>query len=274
MIKTLHSLSIMHSNMLTDIRIARDTNHEALEIAASKLLRYLDQGYPADGLNPIFEAHDIRPIVINALAGVDRVDIHGHGELLAETNRLCSIAEIIGCPTIQIVPQCHLEGRPIQEVLSLTAKNIAEIADVGAIHGVKFQLEPLAWAPIHSLSQSLQVIEQAGKDNVGMVVDFWHLHAGGETTPEDVAKLDRSLIYGAHFCDGITHPEVSAALEMKLRGFLPGDGEIPIQTWVDALRSTGFDGVWSCENYSPHHWEWDPWELARECKRRLEIYLP
>ena len=38
MIITMHGLSTMHSNIKTDIRIARESGFEALEIIESKLL--------------------------------------------------------------------------------------------------------------------------------------------------------------------------------------------------------------------------------------------
>jgi sugar phosphate isomerase/epimerase len=138
---------------------------------------------------------------------------------------------------------------------------------------VQFQLEPIAFSPVHSLWQSLEVIDDAGRDNVGMVIDFWHLYAGGETTPDDVAKLDKSVIYGVHFCDGVAHEEGTEWDEPALRGYLAGEGEIPVQEWVDAVLATGFDGVWSSELLSTRHWEWDLWELAVECRHRLEQYV-
>ena len=159
------------------------------------------------------------------------------------------------------------------EVRKLTAKNIAELADIGSRHNVSYQLEPIAWSPIHTLAQSLEVIDVVARANVGMVIDFWHLEAGGGTKPDEVAKLDASLIYGVHFCDGIHHSRDTEWIEKDLRGFLPGDGKIPIREWVDAVRATGFDGVWSSELFSPQHWEWDLWEIARESKMRMERYL-
>ena len=273
MILTLHGLSTMHCNIVTDIRIAKETGYEALEIEVSKLLRYLDQGFKAEELVSVFKAHSIRPVVINALKDIEREVPKEREELLVEAERLCAAAEVIKCPTIQLVPFCGLEGESWQEVLKLTAKNIADIADIGKRRGIQFQLEPIAWSPIHTLSQSLQIIAKADRDNVGMVIDFWHLYAGGETRPEDVAKLDNSQIYGVHFCDGIAHKKGTEWVEVELRGFLPGEGEIPVQEWVDAVRSTGFDGVWSSELLSPKHWERDLWEIARECKKRLEQYL-
>jgi len=268
----MHGLTTMHCNIRTDIRIAREAGYDALEIVESKLLRYLDCGFKAEDLVPLFEKYSVRPVCINALKSIERTEPREREALLAEAERLCEAAEVLGCPTIQLVPFTGLEGRPWDEVLELTARNVADIADIGQRHGVQFQLEPIAWAPIHSLSQSLHLIEKAGRDNVGMVIDFWHLWAGEETTPDEVAALDSSMIYGVHFCDGKRHVPGTEWVEEELRGYLPGEGDIPIQEWVDAVRATGFDGVWSCELYSPKHWEWDLLEIARKTKALMEKY--
>lgn len=273
MILTLNALTTMHCNIKTDIRIAKEAGYDALEIVVSKLLRYLDCGFKAEDLIPVFETHSIRPVSFVTMKDIECVDPKGREDLLAEAERLSTIAEILKCPTIELIAFCGLEERPWEEVLKLTARNVADIADIGRRHGLKFQFEPIAWSPIHSLSQSLQVIEEAGRDNVGLVIDFWHLWAGEETTPDEVAKLSASQIYGVHFCDGIRHTKGTEWIETGLRGFLPGEGKIPIKEWVDAVKSTGFDGVWSAELFSPKHWEWDFWQVARECKERMEQYL-
>jgi len=272
-ILTLHGLSTMHCNLATDIRIAKETGYEALEIVVDKLLRYLDQGYAADELNPIFRSNSIRPVVINALHFVDRVDPVEREQLLSEGERLCAAAEAIGCQTIQLTFSQRHEGKPWPEVRKLVGRSLADVADIGKRHGVRFQLEPIAFSPVHSLWQSLELIEEAGRDNVAAVIDFWHLQAGGETQPDDVAKLDKSMIYSVHFCDGVLHEEGTEWDEIALRAYLPGEGALSVQEWVDAVRATGFDGVWSSELLSPRHWEWDLWELARECRRRMELYV-
>lgn len=277
MIITFHGISDMHCNMRTDIRIAGETGYDGLEILVGKLIRYLDQGYTAQDLVPLFKAHSVQAASMNALMGIERSKPEEHAALLAETERLCAAAQVLGCPIIQLVGWYREfpgpRATPWAEVLKVTAENVAEIADIGKRYGVKFQLEPIAWSPLHSVSQSLQVIDKAGRDNVGLVIDFWHLTAGEATPPDDVAKLDGSLIYGVHFCDGMKHVKRTKWDEGKLRGYLPGEGEIPIKEWVDAVRATGFDGVWSCELYSPKHWEWDLWEIARVTKEGMLRYL-
>ena len=205
--------------------------------------------------------------------GNERIKPDEYNDLLNEAEKLCSAANIINCPTIQLVPLCGLADKPLDEAIEYTARNIAAIAEIGKKYDVQFQLEPIAWSPINSLSKSLKVIKKAGKENVGMVIDFWHLWAGEETKPEEVSKLDGSKIYGVHFCDGLRHKQGTEWNEEELRGFLPGEGNIPIRKWVDAVKSTGFDGVYSSELFSSKHWEWDIIEIARETKKRMEEYI-
>lgn len=273
MIVAMHGLTTMHCNVRTDIRLARESGYEALEIIDAKLLRYLDRGFEAKDLNPLFERYSIRPICINALKNIERVEPKEREALLAEAQRLCIAAHEIRCPTIQLVPFCGLEGRSWTDVVRLTAANIADIADIGKRYGIRFQLEPIAWSPIHSLKQGLEVIEEAGRDNVGMVIDFWHLWAGGDTSPDEVASLDSSMIYGVHFCDGVRIPSDRDWTEEELRGYLAGDGDIPIAEWVSAVKAIGFDGVYSCELLSPKHWEWDLLEIAVVTRERMESYI-
>jgi sugar phosphate isomerase/epimerase len=274
MIFTLHAISTFYSNALTDVRIAREARFEGYEILETKLLRFLDQGYTADDLRAAFEQYQVRPVCINALKDIERVLPAERQLLLEEAERLCTAAEALGFPTIQLLPRCGLQGRPWQEVLELTARNVADIADIGREHGVRFQLEPVAWSPVHSLAQALEVVAAAGRDNVGLVIDFWHLWARGETLPVEVTRLDSRLIYGIHFCDGKKPADPEKAWdEFALRSYLPGEGDVPISEWVAAVKATGYDGSWSSELISPRHWEWDLAEIARQTRGLMEKYV-
>jgi sugar phosphate isomerase/epimerase len=106
-----------------------------------------------------------------------------------------------------------------------------------------------------------------------MVIDFWHLWAGEATTLDEVARMSRDQIYGVHICDGKRHTPGEAWDEGRLRGYLVGEGDIPVSEWVAAVQSTGFDGVWSAETYSPRHWEYDMYDLAAECRDRVLAHI-
>jgi len=273
MLLALHSLTTRHCNCLTEVRLARDTGYQGIEFMVAKYLRYLDNGGTPQALRDACAAAGTPAVCLNALVPVDRFDPAGHAALLAECERLSTAAAGLGCPTIQLVFLTELAGYPCPEVRKHTARNAAEMCDIGRAHGIRFQLEPIAWSPMHSLAQTLEVIAEAGRDNLGTVVDFWHLWAGEATTPDDVARLDKNLIYGIHICDGKRRSPGALWDEGAQRGYLPGEGDIPVADWVAAVKATGFDGVWSAETYSPRHWEDDLFDLAADCRERVLSYI-
>ena len=60
---------------------------------------------------------------------------------------------------------------------------------------------------------------------------------------------------------------------MPSRAVWTGGGNVPLKAYVDAVLSTGFDGWWSGELFSPKHWELDPWETAGLLKNTIRYLL-
>lgn len=270
--KAIHSKSIYRSNLATDMKVAKESGFQYMEIVATKIVSYLEQ-FTIEDLKNLLKENSIIPASINDIAHVERTELEEIERMLKEAEYFSSIAKAIGCPTIQLVPVCALEGRPWEEILKITSDNIRRICDIGSKYGVRFQLEPVAWSPIHSLSQSLELIKLVDRDNLGMVIDFWHLWSGGETVPEEVAKLDKSQIYNIHFCDGKKQAKGTLCDETILRGVYPGEGDIPLKDWVDAVKMTGYDGVWACELISAKHWECNVFEVASVLSKKMDEYI-
>lgn len=271
--KAIHGKTIYKSNLATDIRVAHECGFGAIEIVASKLYSFLEQGNTTNDLNNILNRFDIVPVCINDIAHVETDDAAKLDEILKETDSLSRMAKEINCSTIQLVPLLALEGRPWEDIAQITGENVGKIGAIGKKYGVRFQMEPVAWSPIHSLSKCLEMVDIAGQENVGMVVDFWHLWAGGETSPDEVAKLDTSMIYNIHFCDGKKQPRDTQWDETLLRGYYPGEGDIPMSEWVDAVKATGYAGYWSCELVSAKHWEDDVFEVASTMSKSMDTYI-
>ena len=276
----LNGTCTMHCSVMTDIRIAAETGYNGIEIIGSKLYRYLDQGLGLDG---VLKSLGGMPVVaLGYVQDIERQEPESYRALLEECEKMCAIAEQLGCDTVQLLTgpigpglgdfkgYMGLTGHPWPEVRDLTAKNLRVLADIGARYGVCFYLEPLTWAPVHTLEQTLELISATERDNVGMVIDFWHLWTSG-TKPEDIARLDRNVIYGAHYCDSL--PMTEGPISHDLRHVWTGGGNIPLKEWVSAVVATGFDGWWSCELFSPKHWELDPWTTARLLREQLEYLL-
>jgi sugar phosphate isomerase/epimerase len=149
-------------------------------------------------------------------------------------------------------------------------RSLAELADISAPFGVRLALEPVSFTPLRTLGQALEVLEVAGRDNVGLCLDTFHLWTGG-TSWEEVAALDPALVMVAHISD--VKPRKGEEWSDDDRDVLPGDGILPLEEGIAAIRATGYDDLWCVEMLGAYHWEWDPFVLAAELKRRAELLL-
>jgi sugar phosphate isomerase/epimerase len=271
--KALHAKSVNGCNLMTSLTVAHEAGFKGIEIVASKLADYLDQGFTAEDLAAALKARDLVALSINDICHIESPRPEALEKMLEEAKRYSEAAEIIGCKHIQLVPLVEMNDNTWEEILEVTSSNVKKICDIGAEHGVSFQLEAVAWSPFRSLKRGLALIERVGKGNLGMVVDTWHFWAAGETTPEEVANMDPSLIYNIHFCDGKKGEEGTVWDETDLRGYYFGEADIPLKEYADAIKASGYDGWWSVELVSSKHWEMDAAEVAKRLSNDLNQYM-
>ncbi|MGR5142573.1 sugar phosphate isomerase/epimerase family protein [Photobacterium sp. DNB23_23_1] len=261
----LHGMCSLHSNILSDIRLAKETGYQGLEIHTEKLWRYINAGFTSEEFKARLDAANITPSAIDIIGGVEATTKEEQQRVFKEAEVLCRFAKDIGAPTIQLNAFESLNGFSTEENIQLTAKNIRTIADIGREHGIRFQYEGAAWTPIATLDDYYRLLDAVGRDNFGFVLDTWHLWACRGATLEQISQVDKSLIYNVHLSDGkrpaVGQPWVD---ERELRGVYIGEGDIPMQEWVDALLQTGYDGFFSGEFLNDQMWEHDHYEVAEK----------
>jgi len=265
----LHAGSIMHTNLVTDIRVAREAGYDAIEFYIPKLVRYLEAGYHAEQI--LLELGSLRLAVINSFLHIERQDRDARRALRQQCERLCQVAQILACPLLQVVALNGLRGEPWPEIRTKIGQSLAELADIALPFGVTLALEPVSFTPLRTLGQGLEVLDAAGRNNVGLCLDTFHLWTGG-TPWEEVATLDPGLIAVAHISD-VSPRQGDVAWADADRDVLPGDGILPLRHAIEAIRATGYDGLWCVEMLGAYHWEWDPYVLAQELRRRANGLL-
>lgn len=272
MIQALHGVSVLHSNAVTQLRIAQETGFTALELLPEHLFRYLAHGGTLARYKQLMDRHGIAISCLNALKGIGRRQPEARRQMLDEAEKICHAAQQLACPVVQIMALNEIDELSPQARQAVLTQNISDIARIGRGYDIKFQIEVVAFTPFNSLKQALAIIDAAGADNVGLVIDFWHLYAGGDTTPAEVAALDPALIYGVHFCDGRRPKPGEKWDERVQRDYRPGEGKVDLAAWVAAVKATGYDGVWCPELLSPTRWEDDLWQIARESLASLNAW--
>jgi sugar phosphate isomerase/epimerase len=254
-----NSNSTMHLPVLMQIRVARETGWDGIFLRQEHVTRYLAQGYDAASLRDALAGLD--PVNLGALMDLERWRPGDRATMIREAEEISALAVDIGASHVQLLTGPVVPGGTYRgpadlsasELRQVTADALKAVADLGAPHGIRYYLEPVAWTPLGRLAPAAEAVEEAARDNVGLVLDFWHLWQNG-TTPEEIARLDRRLIVGVDFADSLG-PAGSPGPDQRSRCVWPGEGEIPLRAWAAAVRATGFDDWWDNELYSPPHWE-------------------
>ncbi|WP_336945133.1 sugar phosphate isomerase/epimerase [Asaia sp. HN010] len=272
MATALHGISSFHSNLVTDIRLAREAGFDELEIFYPKLARFLACGGSTQALCRMIEDAGLRVGYVSALDHIERHEAEQFGQLMIEARKITEEAQALGAKTVMVLPRNGIDHLPQEQIMEIMARNIGAIAAIGRDCGIRYMIELPAFTQFRSLAQAEEIFSRVGADNIGVVVDFWHFYASGQT-PEDVAALDRSRIFGVHFCDGRRPRRDEAWDETVLRACMPGEGEIDLAAWSDAVLRSGYKGSWSIELISPALWERDPQELLPELQDRLRSFM-
>jgi sugar phosphate isomerase/epimerase len=251
--------------LVTDIRVAREAGYTAIEPTTFKLERYLDAGYRAEDLLPTLGS-----LQVDMISSFEPIERQDPKKMQRRCRRLCETAQTLGCGAFQVVALDGLKQLSWPQMRAEIASSLRDLADIAAPFGVRLALEPVAFAPLKTLTLALEVIDAAERENIGLNVDTFHVWAGG-TSWEEVSRLDARMIVAVHLSDAT--PRQGDQWSDQDRGVFPGDGIIPLKEGIQAIRSTGYDGAWAIEMISDSYWEWDPFVLAREAKSRAQTLL-
>lgn len=135
-------------------------------------------------------------------------------------------------------------GTDVADARAIVIDGLRRIAAVARAEGVRLGLEPIHVSQRESLSivssipEALDLLDDAGLDDVGVMVDLYHLW----DTPEIATHLRSTAprMTGLHVADWPSEPGRTDRL-------LPGEGRSRTRELVAALHAAGFDGYLDVE---------------------------
>lgn len=273
-----HPLVSRDSTLAIDLEIMRRTGFEGIEVSAAKMRAFLAAGWSEAELAALLA--EVYVPGTGFLLDIERQGAETDA-LLREAEALFDLAVLAGAEGVQVLTgpvdveavrrhaaglpadgrYAGLLGRPRAEQIARTAANFRRLADLAADRGLLLYLEALAWTPLNRLADQVALIEAAERDNLRLVVDFWHCYASGDT-PDAVARLDPALIHGVHVCDSLAFAG-GIPDESVLRDVPTGRGVLVLRDWAEAVKATGYVGWWSCELFCRRQHQDDSFAVAR-----------
>ena len=252
------------ADLATDINITGQAGYDVIELRDVKLDQFLAQG-SLDDVRRMLRGAGVAAWTINA---IDRVGVDGAAgtaRAVARCRQLSRYAQAIECPWVLVVPG-PTEGRTDAQVMSDTIATLREMADATAEFGVSvaFEFMGFPWAAVRDVAGAWAVVQEANRPNLGIIVDTAHFYAGGSTL-ESIREVDPERLIVLHINDveDVAKPDI-----INGHRLYPGEGVIPLQDILGAVRATGWDGVLSVELFREEYWQQDPLAVAREAKAK------
>jgi len=273
---SLHSSAVGRANLKTYIKAAEIAGFDCIEPTKVQLGFFLDAGYTCSDIKKLLGS-----IEISSVGWLSDLDRQGSDfiDMMREAEKLFDLAHRAGSKAVEIINgpvDWHaveafsndrnyngykgLLGMPEQKVHDLTVKNLQALADLAAQFDLILFFEPLCWTPVPSLKQAIPLVDRAERENLKIVVDFYHNYMAG-LDPDFISKIDKDIILGVHICNARERDERIPCEEIfRDTGFY--DGAVPIKDWVQAVKETGFDGWWAYETFSRREAENEVFEFT------------
>ena len=113
---------------------------------------------------------------------------------------------------------------------------IAQCCEVAAKAGIHLALEVVPYSDARTLEQGLRLVQNTGAENFGLLIDTLHIARSGGT-PANLANIDPKHIAFAQISDAVAEKPTDIDLPTEARSgrLYPGDGELPLYEYLDAL---------------------------------------
>lgn len=259
MYSCINGATTMPYTLEQDLEAAAKAGFDAVEIWSRKLDAYLQSHDTAD-LRALLDAGGLRAA---SLCPYALVGFSENLEQLRAIERGAEVAAAIDCPVLLVCADAPPAGMDRDEAYDKMAATARAYAERAAAHGVKVAIEPLGGHPfIPGPREALEVIERAGHDSLGLMMDFFHYYKSGVPL-EDIRAIPAELLLIVHVDDCEDLPP--AELTDQHRVYM-GEGVLPLKEMLGVLREKGYDGALSVEIFREAYWEKDPVEISVAAK--------
>ena len=148
------------------------------------------------------------------------------------------------------------------------AADLREMAERAARRGLRVGFEALSWGRhVNRWRHAWKIVEQAGHPSLGLIVDSFHTLAVKDD-PTGLAAVPGDRIFFVQLADAPLRDMDVLSWSRHYRNF-PGQGDLPIGSFVRAVLGSGYRGPLSLEVFNDHFRAATPGQIARDGLRSL-----
>jgi sugar phosphate isomerase/epimerase len=179
------------------------------------------------------------------------------------TKRAVDLAAAVDAPAVCVASGTALPGTPPPEAYDLFLDSLHGILDYAEPRGVDVGIEFEPELLVENVDETLAVLDDVGRDGLGVNLDLGHAAVYGDDPAEAVHRC-AGHITGVHLED------IAGGIRGKHYHLLPGEGDLDFGAIFDALEDVDYDGFATLELYTyPDR----PDEAAATAYERLAEYV-
>jgi len=158
-----------------------------------------------------------------------------------ERRKLLTAAEVLQAKHVKV-------GDFLREKTSMPRliESFAELCNEAAEQGTRIGFELMPFSMIDTLKDSLTMVEGAGANNGGIVLDLWHI-VKLKIPYEEVGRMPLRYLVSVELNDGTFEAPWSLHEDTVNHRRLCGEGEFDIRSFIACVQKVGYSGPWGIE---------------------------
>ena len=175
------------------------------------------------------------------------------------------VMQELGTDLVLMCSSCHPQSLG---GIDRAAADFAELGERAAKRGLRVGYEALAWAThVNDHRDAWEVVRRADHPNIGLIVDSFHT-LGREIAADTIRRIPGDKIFFVQLADA---PMIEMELLYWSRHFrnMPGEGDLDVLGFMQAVMATGYDGPISLEIFNDQFRGGNSGMLARDGYRSL-----
>ena len=190
-------------------------------------------------------------------------------KVFSRAERKFDVMQELGCDFLMV---CSNVSPDSLGGIDRAAADFHELGERAAKRGMRVAFEALAWGRhVNDYRDAWEVVRRANHPAVGLVLDSFHILAR-ETDLTAIRSIPNDRIFLVQMADAPKLDMDYLSWSRHYRCF-PGQGDLPIDAFMEALQATGFDGLLSLEIFNDRFRAGSARSLAVDGQRSLLFML-
>jgi 4-hydroxyphenylpyruvate dioxygenase len=167
-------------------------------------------------------------------------------KVFSRAERKFDVMQELGCDLLLV---CSNVSPDALGGIDRAAADFRELGDRAAKRGLRVAFEALAWGRhVNDYRDAWEVVRRADHPAIGLVLDTFHILVRG-TDLKPIRSIPKDRIFLVQVADAPRLEMDYLSWSRHYRCF-PGQGDLAIEDFMEALQATGFDGLVSLEIFS------------------------